>query len=337
MVPEAVHPLEHDVGAVRHHLRPALAAGARHGCFHQPEVPAGVVRPDVEDVAVVVDVVLLLRDPRGHEPPLPERLVRGQEAGLAGGEAGDAEDEVGEAARPVDADVERQVRLLVDEVVRVIPDAVPVEPVLPLGGLLLHRVEERPVVGGPGHRADLLRDRLHELPGAQVLDEERVLPEPGVVGRVGEEARVVAHLVGPEGHEGLPLRQAVEVEGHLLGGLQAPLLPAVDGVLLPLLRARVVEEAALAVGHVRVGLLDAAEHLRVEGRLAGLRGLHHRVGVGVLRLEVGPDLRVLLLAQPVVVVDAALAVDLARPRKDPGHRRPRGRVVGRRHRPQTFR
>ena len=63
---------------------------------------------------------------------------------------------------------------------------------------------------------DLLRDLLDELAGAQVLDEERVLPEAGVVGRVGEEVRVVAHLVGPEGHERLPLGQAVEVERHLL-------------------------------------------------------------------------------------------------------------------------
>jgi hypothetical protein len=135
-------------------------------------------------------------------------------------------------------------------------------------------------------------------------------------------------MVGPEGHERLPLGQAVELERDLLLRLEGALPAAVDGVLLPLLGARVVVEIAPAVGNVLVRLLDPAEHLPVERLLEGLRVLHHRVGVGVLGLEVRPDVRVLFLAQPVVVVDEALAVDLGRLRGGPGHRRVRLGAVG---------
>jgi hypothetical protein len=103
---------------------------------------------------------------------------------------------------------------------------------------------------------------------------------------------VVAHVVRAQGHELLALGQLVDVEGDLLGGLDRPLLAAIDGVLLALLGARVVEVAALAIGDVDVGLLDPRQHLLVERFLEGLGGLHDRVGVGVLGLEVRLHLRV---------------------------------------------
>ncbi len=307
---EEVRALEHHLGPCGHHLLPVLAAGARDRRLHQAEGASLVVHADVEEVAVVIDVVLLLGDARGHDRPLAVGLVRGQEAGLGRGVAADAHDQVAEAPRPADPHVERLVLLFVDEVVRAGSEHVPVDPIRALRRFVFHGVEERPVVRGPGHGADLLRDRLQDRSGSEVLHVQGVLAEAGVVGRVGEALAVVAHHVAAEAHELLPFGQLVQVEGDLLGSFEGLRLAAVDRVLLALFRARVVPEGALAVGDVHVRLLDPREHLLVERVLEGDGGLHHRVGVGVLGLQVGRHVGVRLVAQPEVVVHAPVAVDL---------------------------
>ena len=165
---------------------------------------------------------------------------------------------------------------------------------------------------------------------SQVLHVERVLAEPGEVGGVGEQAAVVADLAAPRARNGWPTGELVQVEHHLLRRLQAARLAAVDRVLLALLGARVVEEAAPPVGHRLVVFLDARQHLVVEAFLEALGRLHHRVGVDVLRRQVGGDLRVLAVPHPEVVVDADVAVDDVGLGHALGHR---GRREGRRHAP----
>ena len=86
--------------------------------------------------------------------------------------------------------------------------------------------------------------------------------------------------------------------------------PAAGAVLLPLEGAAVVPVAAVAGRHGQVGLAGPRLDL-LEDRLAQVgqvRGL--RLGVLVLRLEVGHHLRRALGAQPFVVVDAGPAVVL---------------------------
>ena len=175
------------------------------------------------------------------------------------------------------------------------------------------------VVRGPGHGGHPFRDGLDHDPGREVLHVEGVLAEAGVVGGVREPLAVVAHRVVAEAHELLPLGQLVEVEGDLLRGFEGARLAAVDRVLLPLLRARVVPVAALAVGDVDVRLLDPPEHLLVESVLERQRRLHHRVGVGVLGVEVGRHVGVRLVPEPEVVVLAPIAVDLVDLRDSLGH------------------
>ncbi len=104
-------------------------------------------------------------------------------------------------------------------------------------------------------------------------------------------------VVGTGGHA---------VVGPLGSGGGRP--PAVDGVAAPLQRAHVVGPRPLSGRHGHVGLLDAGHHLLVEGLLTFLGRSHGALRVGVLGLEVGDDGRVVLVPQPVPVVDPHIAV-----------------------------
>jgi len=79
----------------------------------------------------------------------------------------------------------------------------------------------------------------------------------------------------------------------------------VDLVLQPFDGAGVVVVITLTHRDGYVGLLDPPDHFFVQPALQILGRLHHRVGVGVLGLEVGDHLRVLALVvpHPVVRVD----------------------------------
>ncbi len=259
----------------------------------------------------MVDLVLLVGDTGRDETPLVVGVVGGQDPGLRRREAVDGEDQVGAAPGAAHAQVEGEVRLLVDEVVGRVAERVTVEPVLALGGFLLDRVEERPVVGRPDRRAHPLGNRLPDLTRLEVLHEQRVLSKPGGVGGVGEEPAVVGDLVHPEGYERLAHCQLVEIEGDLLRRVAPIPAATVDCVLPALDRPRVVEPPPPPVGDVLVRLLDAGQHLVVEPFPQRAERRQDRVRVGVLGLEMGPDLGVRLLAKPGVLVDTSVAVDLA--------------------------
>jgi hypothetical protein len=82
----------------------------------------------------------------------------------------------------------------------------------------------------------------------------------------------------------------------------------VDGVLLAFFRAGVIRVAPEKVRDAEIGLLNAAEHFPVEGFLEGLGGIQEGVGEGVFLLEVGEDARVVFVAEPGVMVHAAVAM-----------------------------
>jgi hypothetical protein len=83
----------------------------------------------------------------------------------------------------------------------------------------------------------------------------------------------------------------------------------VNGVLLALFGAREIEIAAQSVGNGEIRLQDAAEHFLIELFLEGRGVAENGVSVGVLGVEVGDDFGIVLVAEPGVVVDAAVAVD----------------------------
>jgi hypothetical protein len=100
----------------------------------------------------------------------------------------------------------------------------------------------------------------------------------------------------------------VQVEEDLFCGILGG-LAAIDGVLLALDGARVIFKAAEGIGDAEVGLLNAAEHLLVELFLKGVGGLEISVGIGVFGFEVREDAGVLFVAEPGVMVHAAVIVD----------------------------
>ena len=92
------------------------------------------------------------------------------------------------------------------------------------------------------------------------------------------------------------------------------------GYCFPVFESRVVMIAVVEDGRRLVGLLDPADDLVVEGLLKRLGMGHQRVGVGVLGVEIGDDLGVGSILEPVVVVDA----DPPEPFESLGDRRPPG-------------
>ncbi len=257
----------------------------------------------------MVHVVLVVLFARGDQAQRRRRLIGRKKPPLAGRMRARADQDEGLAAGEKGEDAEHLVLLFIEQGVGrgIGSERVAVEPIRPLGWVG-RRVEERLVVRRPRDRRDAGDLLGEELARREVLDPERVVSKPGVVRRVGEEGAVAADLSGADRHELLALGQGVDVEVDLLGRLDAALLAAVDRVLLALLGARVVVPAAVAVGHRKVGFLDAPEHLVVESLSEGLGRLHEGVGIRVLGLEERADLRVVPLAHPEVVVLESLVV-----------------------------
>jgi hypothetical protein len=256
----------------------------------------------------VLDVVLVPLLARQHAPELPRRRRRREEPVVPGVGGARAEHDELPVLRPADPDREELVLLLV-HVHRLSARLEAPQRVGPLRDRVLGDVEERPAVRGPRRARHPLGERPPHRPRPQVLDEQLVLPEAGVVGRVDELPVVVAHLELADGQESPPLRHLVLVEEHLLrGGLRVGPVrprrpPAADRVLQALDRAPVVVEAPDPRGDAEVGLLDPAQHLLVQGVGERLQVRGHGLRVGVLRLEVPHHVGRALLAKPVVGVD----------------------------------
>ncbi len=258
-----------------------------------------------------------------HDPELALGIVGLEHPHLAGDLGRQTDHEVAVGLRAADADEVALVRLLEDEHVvagraeRVAPHLVGAP------GLVDGRVEEVGRARRPGRSAAGRRDLVGEhLAGAQVLDLDRVaLVALGVDGP-GQEVAVVADAERAEREELVAVGLDVGVEQHLLAvdrglGVERRRVPVVgvadraaaaDRVLLALDGAGVVPPVAAAYGHREVGLERAGLDL-VEDLLAQRFEVRRRlVGVGVLGLEVGQRRRVLLVAQPLVVVDEVVAV-----------------------------
>ena len=290
------------------------------------EVLRALVGGDVELTVVVVDVVLVAGLP-GQDDGERRRGCRRRQVAHLGRRLGARrhEDHL-LVERPSGADVEQLVALLEDQLARR-ADGVAEHLVGPLGYRVLGRVDERLVVGRPDDRADPFNPFGRVAPRAQVAHAQDILPVTVRVERVRQPVGVVADGVGPEAEELVALGELIEVEHDLFGAGHAALAAAHEGVLLPFLRARVVEVLADARRHTEVGLLDAPEHLLVERLLQRLRRPHHSLGVGVLSLEVGGDVGIGFFAEPEVVVGQRVAVDARGVRHLAGDGRDRGALL----------
>src|ERR1700736_2659409 len=102
--------------------------------------------------------------------------------------------------------------------------------------------------------------------------------------------------------------ELVVVKHDLFSAGHAAFTAALCGILFTFLGPRVVIVFAAPGGDRQIRLLDAREHLGVEGVREWLDVFRHRIGVGVLGLEVVDRVGIGLLAKPVIVIDAGGAV-----------------------------
>ena len=131
------------------------------------------------------------------------------------------------------------------------------------------------------------RGRRSVSPVTQVLHVQRVLAVAGAVGGVGEQAsRPGSPRTSATAMNAWPSASAFTSSSTCSGASGARRATAVDRVLAAFLGARVVEKVSLAVRHGQIGLLDARRASRRRASPKRARGRHHRVGVGVLGLEV---------------------------------------------------
>ena len=152
------------------------------------------VNADVEEAVAVVGVVLLVGNALGEHTKVAGGQRGCDVAILRGGVAAALDEDVLAIAGAANAYVEALVRFFEEERVLVYcgTQGVPVDPVLPLGLLVLDGVEEHGGVGGPGEGTDALGGVWQQVTGAHVLDVERVLAEAGLVCGVGEQVAVRA-------------------------------------------------------------------------------------------------------------------------------------------------
>src|SRR5258708_4106246 len=89
------------------------------------------------------------------------------------------------------------------------------------------------------------------------------------------------------------------------------MLATKDRILQTFLRARVVKVIAPAIRNVLVGLFDVTENFVVELRLERLSRFHRGIGVGVLSFEMGNHGGIRFLAQPEIVINQLVAINLS--------------------------
>ena len=276
-------------------------------------------------VGIIFDILFA----RLEDAKLRHGLIGRNVVSLGGGVAAADHEDVGVAAGLERFHFEAFVLFFVDERVGSGgSELMAVEAILALGDLVFLGVENRLVVVGPNDGADSLGVIGQEFAGAKILDGERELAKASLVEGVSQEIAVGAGFILRHAHELVPFGELVDVEKDFLGGAGSVLFAAANPVLLSCFRPGVIEIVALFVRNLDVGFLDVAQHFVVELFLERLGGLHDRVGVGVLRLEIGADFGIGLVSQPEIVVDELVTVEVGGFRDFLCHRRAGQRCRG---------
>ena len=294
-------------GDVGQQLGPVVGCLERGG--HHAEVRRVEVRQDDEAIGPVVDAVLDVVGPRPHDPRRGCRVVGGDQRRLRRRAAARRDHEPALAARQRDVEVEPDVVLAGDEDVVGDRRAEPVAPDLVRPHLLVGPGVEQPLpVGRPGDAAP--RRRAGQLvgqlgAGGEVPDPQRVHLAAVEVARPRQQRVVRRGLDGVDVEVVVAGGLDVAVEDDVVGRVDRR-AAAEDGIALALDGARDVPPRAVLHGDGLVGLLDPRLDLAVELLdLVGV-GVEPRRRVGVLGLQVGDRVGVVLLAQPGVgVLDRA--------------------------------
>src|SRR5260221_10021394 len=155
---EGLRGREHDLGPIGDEFAPAIAAWVADGSRHQAKRAAAGIGADVENASgtvagqggMMVSVVFVIVFARGNEAEVGIGLSGGKEADLAGGVAGDGEEEKGAAAGALDIEAKALVALFVEQSIELgCAEDVAVEAGGALWGFVFDGIEKGGVVGGP--------------------------------------------------------------------------------------------------------------------------------------------------------------------------------------------
>src|SRR6476659_11210215 len=139
--------------------------------------------------------------PRQEYLPCGRRLVGGENAHLARGEALAGGEEIGAVLGLAEPEEIERIRLAHDQRLRGIAEGPAEDAVRTMGGVVAEE-EQRAIVRGPLEAVAHAVDRVRQQPaGSQVLDADRVPLRPRGVLAVSEKAAVGADL--PERHAGV--------------------------------------------------------------------------------------------------------------------------------------
>ena len=105
------------------------------------------------------------------------------------------------------------------------------------------------------------------------------------------------------------LSQLVNVQQQLIQSIEAFLFARVNGVLFAFFVAGDVPVAVEEVRHRLVLLLEARHDLAEQFFFESSRMRRHSVEIGILRFEVFDHFGVIPLIEPVIVIDAGIAMD----------------------------
>ncbi len=197
----------------------------------------------------------------------------------------------------------------------------PIQPVRALRGFVFDGVEQRAVVGGPGHAGDTFESLGKSSSGAQVFDLKQILAEAGGVGRIRKQVIVFANLEGIHSKKRMALRKQIQVEQQFYSCTVRVAPPAMERVLLSLFGTREIVIATEPIGNGKIRLQDAPQHFLIDPLPERFRRLQNGIGIRVLGLQVGNDLRIFFVAEPGIVVDTAVAVQNVLHGFAPGNRR----------------
>mmetsp|Transcript_53742 Transcript_53742/g.126652 ORF Transcript_53742/g.126652 Transcript_53742/m.126652 type:complete len:756 (-) Transcript_53742:2622-4889(-) len=316
--------LHHRVRPVRDQLAPGLQVGRRehgptarlHRQAQQPEVDAAVVDAQQQLAAEGRDVVFLAGAARQHLSPGAVGAVGRQHAPVLGVLGDGAQHQRAAIQRLGHHQVEELVRFFVHQHVRPRTAGLMAPELVGAPGLVVPDVEQRATVCRPDEAVRMRGGGDHAvLAAGDVAEVELEIARAGGVHAVGQQAVVRADGQAIQIDELARLGQLVHVHQQLLGRLRVVMAvrpgrgPTEEHrVLLAFQRAGGIPIGATALRHALVALLDAALHLLEEFVYRRLVGLEPGVGMGRFGLQMGLHLGVVLLAQPEVVVDAAVAM-----------------------------
>ena len=254
-------------------------------------------------------VVFVVVFARSDEPEFFGRLIRAQVADFACRMARDGQKEKRAAARAFHFDSKALVRLVVQQRIWFGgAQNMPIQSMRALRRFVFDGVEQSAIIRGPRNAGDAFESLGKRRPRVQVFDLQHVLAETRGIRRIGEQLIVVADLERTQSQKRMAFHEPIQVQQQFLRRVFRVTSPAVERILLPLFRAREIEIASQPVGNGKIRLLDAHQHFLIELLLQRFRGLQNSVGIRVFGLQIVDDFRIFFVAQPGVMIYAAIAM-----------------------------